>query len=288
MSYLLPLVLAIAFNTVDKVIARSTLRKNVNPDSYLLVYQVVCLAISLPAAILALIFSEAGERTGSFGGGVIWLFVVLAMAAWSLFGVATFRSSSKLDLSVSATIGTSKLLWAALLGIVFFHESLGPLHIVGLAVIVVANLALHRFPFNRMTSIGALYAAVAAFALSGALALDKWLLDYLDAAVVLCLGFAGSTITSLVLNRKSSRADLRVAARSAVLAAIAGSAGYYFLLVAMRMGDLSVVVPIYQSSHIFFVAAGILILKERMGMRPKLVAAIASTVGAILIFAGSS
>lgn len=44
MSYLLPLVFAIAFNTVDKVIARSTLRKNVNPDSYLLVYQVVCVA----------------------------------------------------------------------------------------------------------------------------------------------------------------------------------------------------------------------------------------------------
>lgn len=286
MNYLIPLGGAILCNTIDKLASRRALSSSARPDAYLLVYQLACLAISFPGAIIAVLSPDAARRPLGELAPSAWLLVIAAMAAWSLYGVATFRSASVLDLSITATIGSSKLIWAALLGVVLFGESLSWIQVLGLLTVVGAQVVLQRAPLVRFGTAGTLYAALAAFALSMALALDKLLLESLSAPVVLFLGFAGSSITGAALNRQTAWLHLRRLALSALLAAIAGSAGYYCLLLAMASGPLSVVVPVSQSSQIIFVVAGILVLKERVGIRPKLLASAVSACGAVLIFIG--
>ena len=287
MNYLLPLALAIILNTVDKVISRRSLRINPNPDAYLLVYQLVCFSVSVPAAALSVVSSNPASIESKTDMLRLSMLVLATMVAWSTFGISTFRSAANLELSISATISRSKLLWTALLGILLFGESLTPLHVIGLVVIFISNISLRKVPLHLLNSRGVGYALLSAISLSTAMALDKWLLEYLSPSIVLCIGFLGATLASLALNRRASLRDLRPTFWSSALAGLAGSAGYYFLLLSMRDGDLSVVVPVYQSAHIVFVFAGIFILKEYTGLRPKLVSAGISTLGIALIFAGS-
>lgn len=287
MTYLFPLLLAILLNTVDKVIARHTLRITPNPDVYLLVYQLVCLIVSVPAVALSLpnIYSLWLEpKTDTL---TLSLLVLAAMVAWSVFGISTFRSAANLELSISAIISRSKLLWSALLGIFLFGETLTTLHIIGLLVIFISNISLRKVPIQLLNSKGVGYALLSAIALSMAMALDKWLLEYIPPSAVLFIGFLGSTVSSLALNRRTSLIDIGHVFWNSMLAGLAGSAGYYFLLLSMQTGNLSVVIPIYQSTHIVFVLAGILILKESSGLRPKLVSAGISILGVTLIFAGT-
>lgn len=287
MSYFLPLALAIAFNTADKVIARRTLRTDASPDAYLLVYQLICFFVSVPPALLSVASSTTASQDFHPEATKLLLLVCGTMIAWSLFGISTFRSAAQLELSISATISRSKLLWTALLGICLFNETLTTLHIVGLVVIFFANLSLKKVPVHLLNPKGVSYAVLSAISLSIAMALDKWLLEYLSASVVLCVGFAGSTLTSLAINRQTSVGDIRRVFLSSALAGLTGSVGYYCLLIAMDKGNLSVVVPIYQSAHIVFVLAGILVLREYTGLRAKLFSAVISALGISLIFLGS-
>jgi drug/metabolite transporter (DMT)-like permease len=288
MSYVLPLFLAIMLNTVDKLLTRESLRRIPAPDTYLLVYQLVCFLVSLPAAAMSVANGTAVQAPAAEAPGVMAALVVSSMLAWAGFAISTFRSAATLEVSVSATIGRTKLLWTALLGVLLFDETLSSLHIAGLTVIFLANLSLWRVPLKLLNPAGIFYAVLAAACLSLAMAFDKWLLRFFDPSVVLLIGFAGATSASICLNGNLSFADVRPVLSSAILAAICGTAGYFFLLLAMDDGPLNVVVPVYQSAHIVHVAAGILILREYGGISTKLISAVVSAFGIALIFIGSA
>lgn len=267
MAWFLPLLLATVLSTADKVISRHTLRVICNPDVYLLVYQLICLILSIPAAALSLPDSFPFLLAPRAEILKLFLLMLATMVAWSVFGIATFRSAATLELSISAIFSRSKFLWTTLLGISFFGESLTILHAIGLFFIFISTVSLRSAPVQLINLKGITYTLLSAISISAAMALDKCLLAWFPVPIVLFIGYLGSTLTGLALNKRHKnktaeqgnlpRTVMKKIYCKATLAGLAGSSGYYFLLIAMQHGSLSVVIPLFQSSYILVVLAGV-------------------------------
>ncbi|WCN07399.1 EamA family transporter [Streptomyces sp. M92] len=281
MPYLVPLVVAIVLNTADRTVTRATLRRHGDrADEFLLVYQLTSTLLTVPFAALALL--RPGHPAGVPSGEVL-LLVLAAITCWSIYSVSAFRSSALLELSVAATISRLRLILAAFFGVVFFGETVSATHAIGLAVLLVAYIPLTQLPREQLNRKGLAYAAASTVAITLALTTDKALTAWFDPAVILFLGFAGTTLTGFALNKGTSTAALRPVLLPAVLAGTAGAAGYYGLVVAMTEGPVGVILPVYQSSAFIYVLIGIVLLGETSGWRRKVLSAAISLLGAALV-----
>lgn len=115
MSYLLPLVLAIALNAVDRLITRATLRRHHQPMDFLVVYQLFSTGALVPVALAAVLTSRAVHGTPS----TVWVLVALVTASvtfWAAYAILTFKSSALVELSVTSTISRLRLVFVAVLG----------------------------------------------------------------------------------------------------------------------------------------------------------------------------
>ncbi|RLP75059.1 hypothetical protein D9V32_11610 [Mycetocola tolaasinivorans] len=275
-------VLAIIFNGGDRLLTRATLRRSGEPDRFLLVYQATATLITAPAAIFSLVnppqYAVNTEHPSEF-----WVLIPLSIALWASYSVFSFRSASLLEVSIASTIGRLRIVITAVLGVVLFGETLGPIGWIGIVLLVLAYLPISRLPSATMNRRGLVYAVAATLAISLALILDKALTAGIPPSVVVFLGFLGTTIVALVLNRNRLREPESWLLWPAVVAGIAGAAGYYLLLSALVDGQASIILPIYQAAGILYVVAGIIILSERDHVAQKLTAAGIAAAGVVLV-----
>ncbi len=284
MPYLIPLVVAIVLNTADRTLTRATLRRHDDrADEFLLVYQLTSTLLTAPFAALALL--DPDHPKSALNGDVL-LLVLAAITCWSVYSVSAFRSSALLELSVAATISRLRLVLAAFFGVVFFGETISPTHGIGLAVLLAAYIPLTQLPREQLNRKGLAYAAASTVAITLALTTDKALTAWFDPAVILFLGFAGTTLAGFALNKGISTAALRPVLLPAALAGTAGAVGYYGLVVAMAEGPVGVILPVYQSSAFIYVLIGIVLLGETTGWRRKVLSAAVSLLGAALVLYG--
>ncbi|MFE7129476.1 hypothetical protein ACFVIM_01295 [Streptomyces sp. NPDC057638] len=284
MPYLIPLLVAVALNTADRALTRAALRRHSDrADHFLLVYQLTSTLLTAPFALHALL--GPAHPISSLDTQAL-LIALAAVTCWSVYSVSAFRSAALLELSVAATISRLRLVLAAFFGVVLFGETISPTHGVGLAVLLAAYIPLTRLPREQLHRKGLAYAALSTLAITLALISDKALTTWLDPAVILFLGFAGTTLTSLVLNRGIKAAALRPVLLPAALAGTAGAAGYYGLLLALAKGPVGVILPVYQSSAFLYVLIGIVALGETTGWRRKILSAAVSLLGTALVLYG--
>lgn len=268
---------AIVLNGLDRLLTRRALRDYDLADGFLLVYQVLSTAVSLPLAVVELVrVGDPDEASDS----MIWWVIPLSVGLWAIYSVSAFRSARLLELSVSSTIGRLRIVLTAVLGVVFFGETLGPVAVCGIVLLLLAAVPLIRMPTARISPRGVLLALVSTGAITLALLADKLLTRVLPPSCIVAMGFLGTSLIALILNRRRSWAGLRPIIVPAAIAGVAGTLGYVALLRALAGGAASVILPIYQASGILYVVAGIVLLGERADRGRKLTAAMIATAGA--------
>lgn len=284
MSFAVALCAAVLLNAVDRLLTRRTLRDHDLADEFLLVYQLVCTVLTAPFAVASLL------RPSAASGGILpipgFLLIVATIAMWALYSVAAFRSARRLELSVGSTIGRLRIVLTAGLGVLFFGETLGPIAIVGVGLLLLAFIPISRLPSRQLNRTGVAYALVSTFAISLAMLADKALTQWLQPEMIVFIGFAGTTAIAFALNRGTRISHARPILVPAVVAGAAGAVGYYLLVVALATGPASLILPVYQASALLYVIAGIVLLGEKDGWRRKLLAGLIAAVGTGLLMSG--
>ncbi len=283
MTYLLPLLAAVALNTADRTLTRASLRRHDLADEFLLVYQLTSTVLTAPFAVLAL--ARGGIR-GTVPGGTLLLLLAGSVVCWTVYSVYAFRSAARLELSVASTISRLRLVLVAVLGVLFFGETISGTHAIGLAVLLAAYIPLTRLPGTRVDRLGVVYCLLSTVGITGALLFDKALARGLDPAVIVFVGFAGTLVTGFRLNRGLSWRAARPVLGPAAVAGAAGAAGYYALVAALATGPAVVVLPVYQASAFLYVLVGVVFLAESADWRRKVLSAGLSLAGALLVLHG--
>jgi uncharacterized membrane protein len=225
-------------------------------------------------------------------GFVFALLSAVAHGAYALFLVKSYEVG---DLSVAYPLSRSApalvLLWDVTLG----GEALSGLGVVG-ALLAVAGALLVQWPLLRQRGVGGVlradvtrYALLTALFIAAFTILDKQGVQHMHPFVFLFLILAGEfPVFALRMGRQCGarvRAEWRRTRRTIVTTAIAGPISYLLILEALRLSSATYVLSLRQTSIVFGVVLGRLVLGE-IGTHYPLLGALVITLGGVLIAAG--
>ena len=239
---------------------------------------------SIAAFMALLIFIAAGSYKNFAlpSAPKAWLGLLVASLCYATFERNRFTVAKLLDASVMATVQNISLLVAFTGGLFFYSESLAISKLLGGALIIGALFLVSVDDSPRKSSRKGIVLAVLISIMLGL----GWILDKLGAQF---FGppsyniFAWSLpIVFIYLPGVKFRAietELRIASWRVFLLAGLNVTGYLMQLEALKMAEATKVIPIVQTSIIFTVLLGIVLLKEREHALRKIVAALMAILG---------
>lgn len=248
------------------------------------------------AAVNDFVFKLYARRAGSVGAylaviGLVWalVFTIMAVFAGRRFGAPTLgwgllsgvfsvlsnilfvQALTKQDVGVCATVFRLNLVPAALLAFVLFGEPVTCWRLLAIAVGAIAVVVFSE-PFGRKASVGAIaprirMVVLAALLRAGmGLAYKAGLLNGAEESGMLALNgyvwVAGGIVFYVAGRRRkvSWRAVWGYGGFSGVLV----SGIVFFMLLALRYGDASFVLPITQMSFVLTALLGVIWMKESL------------------------
>lgn len=228
-----------------------------------------------------------GKLQFSFPVFLIWNFILLVVLSTPAY-LLTYRSYQLIGASEVILFLTTGRLWNVLGAILFLHESITPIKVLG-AVIILLGIGIvlydkKKFIFNK----GAIFALVAAF-LFGMSDINGFyilktvsaanLLIYADLLPVIALLF----IQPKIINKLSYYFQKDKAIKVFVLGLVDVIGSLALFLSYQAGGKASIIGPISATRVLITVFLAMLILKERNNMANKIIGAVVTIVGVILL-----
>jgi len=214
-----------------------------------------------------------------------WVFLLLAASAYALFERSRFSVAKLIDASVFSTITNVSVLVAFFGSVFLYNEPLTTSKLIGLVCIVSALVLLSYRKGSRASAYGILLAIAISAALGVGWMLDKFGAFYFNSATYNIMVW--TLPIALILLPKVPIADLKYEIKTGswkiVLLALLNVTGYFLQLQALTVGDATRVIPIVQTSTLFTVLAGIVLLKEKEDLPKKIIAGIIAVAGVALI-----
>ncbi|XWO13743.1 EamA-like transporter family [Candidatus Hepatincola sp. Pdp] len=267
------LIYAIILNTLDKLMSKQGL-KHISDKNFVFFYQVVSVVIIYGYILFAKISFYSLNL-------FISLILLASILCWALFSILYFRALSLIDLSTYTVLSRLTLVWSSVIGIIFFKEKLHSFHLIGIVLIMSANLLyLHQAKFNKQ---GVIYIVGSTLCLSCALALDKYLTSFINPIIIVFFGFLGTSIICSLRVKLKEIFPLNFKYLYAVLASLMGTLGYICLLTSLSLGDISKILPMFQGSTILYTLLGFLVFKEFKEWKLKLASGIIAIIGVVII-----
>jgi len=266
------LIYAIILNTLDKLISKQGL-KHISDKHFVFFYQVVSVVIIYGYILSAKISFYTPNL-------FISLILLVSILCWALFSILYFKALSLIDLSTYTVLSRLTLVWSSVIGIIFFKEKLHSFHLIGIVLIMSANLLyIHKAKFNK----GIIYIIGSTLCLSCALALDKYLTNFINPIIIVFFGFLGTSIICSSRVKLKEIFPLNFKYLYAVLASLTGTLGYICLLISLSLGDISKILPMFQGSTILYTLLGFLVFKEFKEWKLKLASGIIAIIGVVII-----
>jgi drug/metabolite transporter (DMT)-like permease len=222
------------------------------------------------------------------GIGSVAIPALLAIFAFGLGHILYAKTLQLVEASTFSVLFATQAIWIMLLGIVWFHESLTPLQLVGTALIFasVGLLGRHwgKFKLEKGTALGLLTGLVFGIAVTS----WSYVGRHTDGLSWTALSFVGTALVSLAL-RPSARHHVpslvtRKILPTLLLLGVLYGAGSLAMLYAYREGTFAVVTPLRQTSIIVTTLLALAILPaERTRLPVKIGAAVAAFIGVLLI-----
>jgi len=279
-----PLILIyIVTNSASKILQKIAVRKDeIDPNAFCVAFFFYCGLLTVP--FLAL---EPIRLAPDYRG---WLAFGFSCVGACFCMVFYYYSIKRIEVSQAETIATTRSIWAVLLGIVFFHETLSASKLIGIVLIISAIASIYWKKGTVATFRRPQWMIVAyAFLITAAYALDKFALDYFSVIFYqLILYWVSGALTLLFFpgTLKKMRPFLHWNRHTPlyllcfILQAISTLA---FLRSFQVGGDLSVVGPMAQTTTLLTILIGIIFLKEHWNLKRKLSGVALAAIGIIFL-----
>ncbi len=237
------------------------------------------------AATMALVIFFIGGSYKSFSlptQSEAWIALLVAIFSYGMFERYKFTAAKLLDASVLSTIGNLSVLVAVVGSIFIYGESISVQKFIG-GFLVILSLLLVSFHKKRvkLSTKGILAAIFINIMLGIGWMLDKKGAEYFN---INTYNIFVWTIPILFvyfphIPLKALREELKTASWKIYLLAAINVAGYLLQLKALTLAEATRVIPIVQTSTLFTVIIGVIVLKERDSMAKKFIAGCMAVIG---------
>ncbi len=215
------------------------------------------------------------------------LFAITSIVGWVIFSYLVVWLNKKMDASTNAILYQATAVFSFIVAIIFLKESFVLLKVVGIALVVGGNISLYlgktKLKFDT--------AFFARMFLNLVLALtytsDSLASSHFSLGLYMLIGYS---IPGLILWALVKDVNLKNLWKSAkqnfwplVGISLPGVIGYFFLLKAYAIGDVSVLIPITSSNTITTVLASGLFLGERKNILKKVILAFIVFAGVVVL-----
>ena len=280
---LLPILLVIASGMAHAVWSLFT-KKSLNKSVFLWSIMMLCTVLLLPTLII-----ELWQNPLTWSAyGLLFISVILqAVYSWLLS--QTYELG---DLSQIYPImrGTSTLL-VPIIGVVFLNESLSAFGWTGIILMLSGFIILSGVGSHRKSP-GTQWQTLKPFVMALCVGLcttsyvfvDKLNLQHISPLALLevtNIGFVAG-LTPLVLKSGQLRKEWQVNRSTILLGAVLNPGSYLLFLFAMQQAPMAHISPLRETGTVFATFLGVLILKERQGMK-RIACSMVITCGIILI-----
>lgn len=215
---------------------------------------------------------------------LIFILVSLVYSFSDLIFVKARHLEEISKVSVANQIGP---IWALIAGIIFFQEPVFGRKILGVLLIIGANILLFWNHKKITLTKGVRLAFLGAFLSVNAALIDKFMVsNFISPAFYkTILGFSiTSWIFALMPRRiKRIKKELRLQKARFIFIGALGSISVFSLIKALQIGEASRIIPIFSFSNVLIVLGGIMFFKERTQLKKKFLAAILAFLGVILL-----
>lgn len=284
MSWTILLIISILSSSILTVLQRRTLREEKsNPVSYAIFFQLL-VGIILGIAAIATKARFPDNLTQ------LWPNILLMVALYSFANIYWFKSLKTVEASSAAIFLPTKIFWMVLGGAIFLHENITVSSVIGTflisgAILITTFSKKYKIGFNK----GSITLLVASFFYGFAFVNDGYLLKnnfntFLYSSMAFLLPALSISIFQIhaVKNIRYFLATKRLTKILVVAMLISlGTVSIYFAY--QKGGNISRIGPLSQISIILTVILGIIFLNEKDKIWQKIIGAVISIVGVILI-----
>ncbi|KUO49870.1 MAG: hypothetical protein APF76_01105 [Desulfitibacter sp. BRH_c19] len=272
----------IALNSASKLLQKySVLDEEVDPTAFSSFFLLVVSLLTIPF----LYFEEIQYPTEI----KIWLVVLLSSIFYTVCMILFFKSLKNIEVSQVETIATTRTIWLMLLGVIFFKENLYLSQFMGIFFIFLGLIVIYwirgkEYHFTKYHYYTLLYAIL----ISCAYALDKYLLNYFSVAffqVVIYIIPALMTIVFIPNTYEKMKCLVKPQRNNYIilLCCFFQMLSTLALYAAYKIGELSLVGPLAQTSTILTIVVGMIVLKERWNLKRKIIGIILTLLGIAFI-----
>ena len=174
MDWLLAVIIGGVVFSVSKILQKISLKEEVDPKSFAIIYWLLCGLFSLPIAIIAEGFP--------LGGLYKWPYLIVMCVFYILAGILGFVSLKKINVSEMSVIGSFSLFWAAIGGFLILGEKFTLMRFFGVLLVMGGIITVFyrdkKIKFGKYEFISFL----SAFFYGLAFLTDKYLSPYFPAA----------------------------------------------------------------------------------------------------------
>ena len=272
----------IALNSASKLLQKhSVLDEEVDPTAFSAFFMLVVSLLTIPF----LYFEEIQYPTEI----KIWLVVLLSSIFYTVCMILFFKSLKNIEVSQVETIATTRTIWLMLLGVIFFNENLYLSQFLGIFLIFLGLVVIYwvrgkEYHFAKYHYYTLLYAIL----ISCAYALDKYLLNYFSVVffqviiyfipAIMTMVFIPNTYENMKCLAKPQKNNYII-----LLCCFFQMFSTLALYAAYKIGELSLVGPLAQTSTILTIIVGMIVLKERWNLKRKLIGIILTILGIAFI-----
>jgi drug/metabolite transporter (DMT)-like permease len=259
---------------------RLLLRKEkIDTISFIVITQALCALLLVPFAI---IHGFQLPDIHKHGAAIVTMFVLYALGH-----IIYVKTLKRVEASVFSTLLNISTVWVVLMGYVFLKEKFDQVDLIGTFLILFSTVLLverkSKFSLNKSIVMGLVVGCIFGIASS----LWVYIGKSSDLLTWTMLSFAGTPLILLLFKPNlvshlkhfiNNKSILLI-----VLIALVWSIDNIASLAAYKLGKVSVVAPLLQTSIILSVLVSILFLHERSRLYWKLLAAVVCFMGVVLL-----
>lgn len=279
-----PLVLVyIVTNTISKIIQKQAVKDDaVDPTAFS-----ACFLFTVGIMTLPFLFVEKIVLTWDLK---VWLAVLLSSIFYTACMALFYHAMKQIEVSQVEAVATTRSIWVMVIGVVFFHETLGFSKFVGVMLIFL-GLAATYWDQGKFTNFARphFYTLGYALMISSAYALDKYALNYFSVCLYQVIIYIfPSLITAIfmpgTLGKMKAFLKPQKTTYFILLCCFFQMISTLALYRAYQVGgELSVVGPLSQITTVLTIMTGILLLKERWNLKNKIAGVILAFLGVLFI-----
>lgn len=281
MSWQLLTAISVLSLSVSVLLQRVLIHKDkTNPYAYAVVFQLI-------VGILLMLFAAIyGFKLPNIQN--LLLPAIISIIFYGAGHIVYAKTLQKVEASAFSVLFASQAIWIMLLGILFFNESLTILQVVGTALIFISII----LPVKRFRTIfadkGTLLGLATGLMFGIAITAWSYVGRHTDTLSWAAISFVGTSLVAFLIQPKSLQHMKPLfqpeVLRRLLLLGVFYAIGSLTMLFAYKVGTLTIVSPLRQTSIIITVLLALLLLpQERNRIERKITAAIICAAGVVLI-----